>query len=70
MHATLEAEAVDAGVAAHCEHADDSTEREDLDHRKPNTPRVAKVEHENRGPPRLRAVQDEERSGAVEARDR
>jgi hypothetical protein len=57
-------------VAAHCQNADDSTEREDLDHGKPNSPRVAKVEHENRGPPRFRAVQDEEGLGAAKARDR
>jgi hypothetical protein len=65
VHATVEAEAVDAGVAAHCESADDSTEREDLHHGKPNPPGVAKAEHENRGPTRFRAVQHEEGSGAA-----
>jgi hypothetical protein len=57
-------------VAAYRENADDSTEREDLDHSKPNPPCVAKVENENRGPPRLRAVQDEEGLGAPKSRDR
>jgi hypothetical protein len=56
VNATVEAEAVDAGVAAHREMANDSTAREDFYHREPNPPPVAKAEHENRKTPRFRAV--------------
>ena len=58
MNTAVEAEAVDAGVAAHCERAGDSTERENLDHGEPNPPGVAKAEHESRRTPPLRAVHD------------
>ena len=60
---TVEAEAVDAGVAAHCEMANDLTEREDFDHGEPNPSAVAKAEHENRKASRFRAVQVEEGLG-------
>ena len=70
MNATVEAEAVDAGVPAHCEMANDLTERENFDHREPNPRRVAKAEHENRKAPRFRAVQDEEGSRAAKVRSR
>src|SRR5207247_304750 len=60
MDAPLEAEAVEAFVTAHGERADDSTQREDLDDREPNSRRVAKPEHESRSAERLRASQREE----------
>jgi RNase P protein component len=70
VNATVEAESVDAGVAAHCEMANDLTERKDFDHGETNAPRVAKAEHENRKAPRFRAVQDKEVSGATKVRNR
>lgn len=67
VNATVEAEPVDAGVAAHCKRTDDSTERENLDHGEPNPARVSKAEHEKYRASRLWPVPDESVLGATEA---